>query len=78
MTLETGLGMAVFVEARRAALHALSPLPHEHKVLPTAQTLPVATTPALVTRGVTSLASHGGGVAIVTEKKGGSLLCDDP
>lgn len=78
VTLETGLGLAVFVEAGRATPQALSPLPHEDKVLPTAQTLPVAMTPALVTSGVASLASHGRGVAIVTEKKGGSLLCDVP
>lgn len=74
MTFETGHRFAVLVEAWRTSLQTLSPPLHEDEFLSTAQTIPVATTPTLVARGVTSLTSHGGGVAKVTEKDGRCLL----
>lgn len=70
----TGLGPAVLVVAWRAALQAFSPLHQVDVTLPTVQTVSVTTTPALATRGVTSFAKHGGGVAKVTEKERGYLL----
>lgn len=76
VTFVTGLRLDVLVEAWRAALQALSPLPHVDVVLSTAQTVSVTATPAVSTRGVTLLANHGGGVAKVTEKEGGGLVCD--
>lgn len=68
MTLVTCLGLEVLVEALRAAPQALTPLPHEDKVLSTAQAVSVPRTHAEVTGRVTALAKHGGGVAKVTEK----------
>lgn len=70
----TGLGTAAMVVAGRAALQAPSPLPQVDIAIPTAQTVSVTTTPTLATRGVTSLANHGGGVAKVTEKRRGYLV----
>ncbi len=72
----TGLKKAVLVVTLRAALQALSPLPHVDVVLTTAQTVPVAMTPTLAAGGVTSLASHGGFVAKVTEKERGDYVAE--
>lgn len=69
MTLVACLGLGVLVEALRAAPQALTPLPHEDKVLSTAQAVCVPRTHAEVTGRVTALAKHGGGVAKVTEKR---------
>lgn len=66
VTLAAGLGPAVQVEARRAALQALSPLPQVDVTRPTAQAVFVTRTPAPATRGVASLTNHGVGVAKVT------------
>lgn len=70
----TGVGVAVFVVAWRAALQALSRLPQVDVVVPTAQTVSVTTTPTLVARGVTLVTNHGAGVAKVTEKERGYLF----
>lgn len=69
MTFVTSLGLLGQIETGRAALQTLSPLLHQHKVLPTAQTVPVAGTQTLVTGGVASITNHGAGVAEVTGKK---------
>lgn len=69
MTLAAGLGPAVQVEARRAALQALSPLPQVDVTRPTAQAVFVTRTPAPATRGVASLTNHGVGVAKVTDRE---------
>lgn len=55
----------------RAVLQALSPMLHVDIVLVTAKTVSVTVTPTPVTRGVTLIANHGGGVAIMTEKERG-------
>lgn len=75
VTLVTSLRPAVWEVAWRAALEALSPLPQVEVVLPTVQTVFVTTTPTLVTRWVTSITNHGGGIAKVTEKERGCLVC---
>lgn len=76
VTLVTCLRLAILVEARRAGSLALSPVPHEDVVISTAQTVCMTTTPAVLTRGVTSLTDHGGGVAKVTKEEGRSSKCD--
>lgn len=69
MTPATGLGPAVFVVIRRAAVQAPSPLPQVQEALPTAQTFPAATTRTLAAGGVTALTNPAGGVAEVTDRE---------
>lgn len=69
VTLETGGGPLVFVEAWRAALQALPRVLHVHVALPAAQTLCVSTTGTLAAGGVASLTNLRARVAEVTEKQ---------
>lgn len=69
MTFVTRLGLLCQIETSGAALQTLGPLLHQDKVLPTAQTVPVAATQTLVTGGVAPITNHGAGVAKVTGKK---------
>lgn len=69
MTFVTSLGLLGQIETRGAALQTLGPLLHQDKILPTAQTVPVAATQTLVTGGVAPITNHGAGVAKVTGKK---------
>lgn len=71
VTLVTYLRLAVLVETWRAASLALAPVPQEDVVISTAQTVCMSTTPAVLTRGVTLLTDHGGGIAKVTKGRGG-------
>lgn len=73
MTLVTSPGPLFQIETSGAPLQTLAPLLHQHKILPAAQALLVAATPALVTGGVARLANQGDGVAKVTERRRGRL-----
>lgn len=69
VTFVTNPGLLGQIETSGAALQTLGPLIHQDKILPTAQTVPVATTQTLITGGVAPITNHGAGVAKVTGKK---------